>query len=106
MAQEGASLTAAAGPGASPAFTNPFANASMVVSGSVSAANGGVVAVPVALEVSHDGTSWARAGLCWFGMAMGNSVNAPGFPGVQLRANILNWPAGVTGTISATVCGV
>ncbi len=108
MAQFGTSLSAVsvAGPGVAITPTAVFANASMAITGSAAAPGGAITAVPVALEVSWDGTNWMSAGMAYFGSAGGNSVHASGFPGAQLRANVLNWPPGYTGTVSAVVGGV
>lgn len=111
MAQEGASLSAVANGGSytgtAPTFTNPFANASMVVSMSgYAASGGGSDAVTVALQMSHDGTNWATIGEVNYGDGP-PYVNVPGCPGISLRAVITEWGADVTaGTVTATVCGV
>lgn len=111
MAQEGASLSAVGQggsyTGATVTPTNPFANASMVVSASgYQASGGGADAVTVALQLSHDGTNWVTIGEVAYGDGPA-WVNVAGCPGISLRAVILQWGAGVTaGTVSATVCGV
>jgi hypothetical protein len=111
VAQEGTSLSAVAYSTSSTGYTgsavtpsNPYANASMVLS----AANyTGPGVVQVALQASHDGTNWVTAGAATVGGGQ-PYVNVPGVPGVQLRAVITSFPSncGASCTVTATVCGV
>jgi hypothetical protein len=111
MAQEDTSLSAVAEggsyTGAAVTPTNPFANASMVVSvPGYQTAGEGSDTIQVALQLSHDGTNWATIGTVNYGDGP-PFVNVAGCPGISLRAVILGWGGNVTaGAVTATVCGV